>query len=101
MTTPLAPPPKKDPQKRTVSPTLPPEMRSRASMGLSAAAAEGRFMLQQCAECGTVPYPPNTAADRLESPISEDRLFANHSGFEVLMMEVKSCMIFTIFCCGA
>jgi len=61
MSTPIAPPPKKDPQKRTVSPTQPPEMRSRASLGLSAAAAEGRFMLQQCAECGTVQYPPRDA----------------------------------------
>ena len=61
MTDPLQRPPKKDPQKRTVSPTLPPEMRSRTSIGLSAAAAEGRFMLQRCAECGTVPYPPRDA----------------------------------------
>lgn len=61
MTTPLTPPPKKNPQKRTISPTSPPEMRSRASMGLSAAAAEGRFMLQVCAECGTVQYPPRDA----------------------------------------
>ena len=41
MTEPLRPPPRKNPQKRTVSPTRPPEMRSRASLGLSAAAAEG------------------------------------------------------------
>jgi short-subunit dehydrogenase/uncharacterized OB-fold protein len=61
MTTPLTPPPKKNPQKRTVSPTRPPEMRSRAAMGLSAAAAEGRFMLQHCAECGAVQYPPRDA----------------------------------------
>lgn len=61
MTTPLTPPPKKNPQKRTVSPTRPPEMRSRAAMGLSAAAAEGRFMLQHCGECGAVQYPPRDA----------------------------------------
>ena len=61
MTTPLTPPPRKNPQKRTVSPTRPPEMRSRASLGLSAAAAEGRFALQTCAECGTVQYPPRDA----------------------------------------
>ncbi|WP_406648683.1 SDR family NAD(P)-dependent oxidoreductase [Aliisedimentitalea scapharcae] len=61
MTTPLTPPPKKNPQKRTLSPTRPPEMRSRAAMGLSAAAAEGRFMLQHCAECGAVQYPPRDA----------------------------------------
>lgn len=61
MTQVLQPPPKKNPQKRTVSPTRPPEMRSRASLGLSAAAAEGRFALQVCADCQTVQYPPRDA----------------------------------------
>jgi NAD(P)-dependent dehydrogenase (short-subunit alcohol dehydrogenase family)/uncharacterized OB-fold protein len=61
MTQPLSPPPKKNPQQRTLSPTRPPETRSRASLGLSAAAAEGRFALQVCAECGTVQYPPRDA----------------------------------------
>lgn len=61
MTEPLAPPPRKDPQKRTVSPTRPPEGRSRAALGLTAAAAEGRFRLQTCAECGEVQYPPRDA----------------------------------------
>lgn len=61
MTQPLQPPPKKDPQKRMDTPTRPPERRSRASLGLSAAAAEGRFALQTCAECQTVQYPPRDA----------------------------------------
>lgn len=61
MTEPLAPPPKKDPQKRTRVPLLPPRARSRAALGLSCAAAEGRFMLQVCAECGAVQYPPRDA----------------------------------------
>ena len=61
MTTPLSPPPKKDPQKRTLSPTRPPEARSRAFLGLSAAAAEGRFALQKCSECTTFQYPPRDA----------------------------------------
>ncbi|MCY6379435.1 SDR family NAD(P)-dependent oxidoreductase [Hoeflea prorocentri] len=61
MTDPLQPPKKKNPQKRTVSPTRPPEARSRAFLGLSAAAAEGRFALQHCAECGAVQYPPRDA----------------------------------------
>ncbi len=61
MTQELQRPPKKNPQKRTVSPTRPPESRSRASLGLSAAAAEGRFALQVCAECKTVQYPPRDA----------------------------------------
>ncbi len=61
MTHPLAPPAKKNPQKRTVSPTQPPAMRSRASLGISAAAAEGRFMLQVCEECKTIQYPARDA----------------------------------------
>ncbi|UCE31581.1 MAG: SDR family NAD(P)-dependent oxidoreductase [Burkholderiales bacterium] len=61
MIDPLAPPPKKDPQKRSRVPTAPPGARSRAALGLSAAAAEGRFMLQACTECGTVQYPPRDA----------------------------------------
>lgn len=61
MTNPLQPPAKKNPQKRTVSPTRPPENRSRAALGLTAAAAEGRFALQCCAECGAVQYPPRDA----------------------------------------
>lgn len=61
MTDPLQPPKKKNPQKRTVSPTRPPEGRSRATLGLTAAAAEGRFALQCCAECGAVQYPPRDA----------------------------------------
>ena len=61
MTHPLAPPAKKNPQKRMVSPTSPPGIRSRASLGISAAAAEGRFMLQRCAQCGTVQYPARDA----------------------------------------
>lgn len=68
MTIPLTSPPKKDPQKRTVSPTRPPEMRSRAALGLTAAAAEGRFQLQQCAECGKVQYPPRDACSGCLSP---------------------------------
>lgn len=64
MSEPLRPPPKKDPQQRSQSPTRPPEARSRASLGLSAAAAEGRFALQVCAECNTVQYPPRDACSR-------------------------------------
>lgn len=61
MTEPLARPPKKNPQKRSVSPTRPPEIRSRAAMHLTAAAAEGRFALQRCAACSAVQYPPRDA----------------------------------------
>ncbi|WP_459617155.1 SDR family NAD(P)-dependent oxidoreductase [Bordetella sp. 2513F-2] len=58
MTIPLARPPRKDPMARTRQPTLPPGSRSRLALHLTAAAAEGRFVLQQCAACGTVQYPP-------------------------------------------
>ncbi|MGB3245896.1 MAG: SDR family NAD(P)-dependent oxidoreductase [Sulfitobacter sp.] len=61
MTLPKDPPPKKNPQKRTQVPTRPPEARSRASMAMSAAAAEGRFVLQVCPECDAVQYPPRDA----------------------------------------
>lgn len=61
MTTPLTPPPRKNPLKRTVSPTQPPAMRSRAALGLTAMAAEGRFALQCCADCGAWQYPPRDA----------------------------------------
>ncbi len=54
-------PKKKDPQKRTKVPTLPPGERSRAALGLAIAAARGRFALQSCAACGAVQYPPRDA----------------------------------------
>ncbi|SFE27240.1 SDR family oxidoreductase [Roseivivax sediminis] len=61
MTDPIAPPPKKNPQKPQAVPLSPPAARSRAALGLSAAAAEARFALQHCAECGAVQYPPRDA----------------------------------------
>ena len=57
MTEPLQRPPRKDPQKRTVTPTLPPGARSRKAIAFSTAAAEGRLALQTCTECGHVIYP--------------------------------------------
>jgi short-subunit dehydrogenase/uncharacterized OB-fold protein len=41
-----------------------PAARSRAAFGLAVGAAEGRFALQVCAECGTVQYPPRDACVR-------------------------------------
>ncbi|MDA9975226.1 SDR family NAD(P)-dependent oxidoreductase [Alphaproteobacteria bacterium] len=61
MTDPLIRPPKKDPQVRTRVPTRPSRFRSRAALGITAAAAEGRFMLQVCADCYAVQYPPRDA----------------------------------------
>lgn len=61
MTEPIPAPPKKDPQKRTRVPTLPPPARSRAALGLGVMAAQGRFGLQVCEECSAVQYPPRDA----------------------------------------
>ena len=61
MTSPLVRPPRKNPILRTRVPTLPPGIRSRVALGLTAAAARGRFELQVCRECGTVQYPPREA----------------------------------------
>lgn len=58
MTAPLARPKKKNPALRTRLATLPPAPRSRTAMGLTRAAAEGRFEMQMCSECKTVQYPP-------------------------------------------
>lgn len=68
MTAPLAPPKRKDPLRRTRRPVPLPIRRSRAAEGLTRAAAEGRFMLQACAECGAVTYPPRDACPRCLSP---------------------------------
>jgi NAD(P)-dependent dehydrogenase (short-subunit alcohol dehydrogenase family)/uncharacterized OB-fold protein len=57
-------PKRKNPVLRTRLPTLPPGARSRVALGLTAAAALGRFELQQCRECGTVQYPPREACQR-------------------------------------
>ncbi len=64
MTDPLAKPRRKDPLKKTREPLLPQGARSRAAHGLTAAAAEGRFALQVCADCGVTLYPPRDACPR-------------------------------------
>ena len=64
-------PKRKNPILRTRLPTLPPAARSRVALGLTAAAALGRFELQQCADCGAVQYPPREACqDCLSTSIS-------------------------------
>jgi NAD(P)-dependent dehydrogenase (short-subunit alcohol dehydrogenase family)/uncharacterized OB-fold protein len=55
---------KKNPILRTRLPTLPPAARSRVALGLTAAAALGRFELQQCGDCGKVQYPPREACEK-------------------------------------
>jgi len=61
MTRELTRPKRKNPVSRTRLPTLPPGARSRVALGLTAAAAEGRFALQVCRDCGAVQYPPREA----------------------------------------
>jgi len=55
---------RKNPVLRTRLPTLPPAARSRVALGLTAAAALGRFELQQCRDCATVQYPPREACQK-------------------------------------
>ncbi len=64
MTEPLKRPPRKNPQKRTVLPTLPPFVRSRKGIALTTAAAEGVLKLQQCAACSYICYPPREACPK-------------------------------------
>jgi len=61
MTQEISRPRRKNPVLRTRLPTLPPAARSRVALGLTAAAALGRFELQQCRACGMVQYPPREA----------------------------------------
>ena len=60
----LTRPKRKNPVLRTRLPTLPPGARSRVALGLTAAAALGRFELQQCRDCATVQYPPREACQK-------------------------------------
>ncbi|MGI9333503.1 MAG: OB-fold domain-containing protein, partial [Gammaproteobacteria bacterium] len=64
MTQRLARPPRSNPVLRTRAPALPPGARSRIALGLSAAAAEGRFALQSCRDCGAVQYPAREVCHR-------------------------------------
>jgi len=64
MTDPIRRPKRKNPVLRTRLPVLPPWPRSRIALGLTAGADEGRFVLQVCAECGGVQYPPREACYR-------------------------------------
>jgi NAD(P)-dependent dehydrogenase (short-subunit alcohol dehydrogenase family)/uncharacterized OB-fold protein len=43
---------------------LPPSTRSRTAHGLTAAAAQGYFALQVCADCGAATYPPRDACPK-------------------------------------
>jgi len=64
MTMPLMKPKRKNPVLRTRQMNLPPWARGRVALGMTAAAAEGRFVLQTCKDCGAVQYPPREACHR-------------------------------------
>ena len=65
---------RKNPVLRTRLPTLPPAARSRVALGLTAAAALGRFELQQCRDCGTVQYPPRESCQKCISVLLDWKL---------------------------
>lgn len=64
MTMPLMRPKRKNPVLRTQQMNLPPGQRGRVALSLTAAAAEGRFELQVCEDCGTMQYPPREACKK-------------------------------------
>ncbi|MBL0419224.1 SDR family NAD(P)-dependent oxidoreductase [Ramlibacter sp. AW1] len=64
MTMPLMKPKRKNPVLRTRQMNLPPWARGRVALGMTAAAAEGRFELQVCQQCQAVQYPPREACHR-------------------------------------
>ena len=67
MSIPMPRPARKNPILRTPQINLPPSARGRVALGLTAAAAEGRFELQVCEDCGAVQYPPREACLRCVS----------------------------------
>ena len=68
MTMPLMPRARKNPILRTPQLNLPPAGRGRVALGITAAAAQGRFELQTCADCAAVQYPPREACHQCLSP---------------------------------
>ena len=64
MNMPLMRPQRKNPVLRTPQINLPPGSRGRVALGLTSAAAQGRFELQTCVDCGAVQYPPREACLR-------------------------------------
>ena len=68
MTMPFMKPKRKNPVLRTRQMNLPPWARGRTALGMTAAAAEGRFELQVCERCQAVQYPPRDACHVCLSP---------------------------------
>ena len=84
MIEPIKRPRRKNPLARTRLPTQPPGARSRAAHGFTRAAAEGRFVLQRCAECGTFSYP---ARDACPACLSADLPFVDAPPRGILLCE--------------
>ena len=84
MTMPLMKPRKKNPVLRTRQMNLPPWARGRTALGMTAAAAEGRFELQVCQRCQAVQYPPRDACHRC---LSSQLRWAAQSGAGELLSE--------------
>jgi NAD(P)-dependent dehydrogenase (short-subunit alcohol dehydrogenase family)/uncharacterized OB-fold protein len=68
MSGPFVKPPRKNPVWRTPQFNLPPAGRGRVALGLTAAAAQGKFALQVCEACAAVQYPPREACVHCLSP---------------------------------
>ncbi|HET7527030.1 MAG TPA: zinc ribbon domain-containing protein, partial [Burkholderiaceae bacterium] len=84
MTPPLTTLRRKNPVLRTRQINLPPGARSRIALGLTAAAAMGRFELQRCDDCGQVIYPPREACPRCAGARLRWR---GHGGFGELLAD--------------
>ncbi len=80
----LTRPKRKNPVLRARQPTLPPVVRSRVGLGLTAAAARGDFALQVCRDCGTVQYPAREACVRC---LSEQLRWQKQDGAGELISE--------------
>lgn len=86
MSIPMPRPPRKNPVLRTPQINLPPGARGRVALGLTAAAAEGRFELQVCEDCGAVQYPPREAC---RCCVSERLRWRPQSGAGELLAETR------------
>lgn len=82
MTMPMMSPARKNPLNATTRVNLPPSPRGRVALGLTAAAALGRFELQACKECGAVQYPPRSACLKC---LSDQLIWTEQSGDGELM----------------
>jgi uncharacterized OB-fold protein len=61
-----------------MSASLPPCHRSHVALGLTSAAARGRFELQVCRDCARVQYPPREACSACLSVRLEWKIEAGH-----------------------